>query len=268
MSSSPAAGAPGCRGDRGRPRRRPHCPRRSDRPPGWSVHQSTIRNLLTYYGLYTLGTETRQAVRGVAEEVVPANHLERTPVDGNVALGAWGVQWHDRTNYASSFAPPPDDAAYEFPLRRLISKAPPTCSPPAAPPMAIGEPAQPALHGMEFATGQAAGVAAAWLADRRGSGNRRAVAAETAGGIDRQGRSGADACAGTIPSWPGLGTLRGAGRGPATRCRWRADAGSRRPTETNSPWSKNDISPRVANVRLEKLHQPRLTHRGGNEIGE
>jgi len=31
---------------------------------------STIRNVLTYCGLYTLGTDTRQAVRGVAEDVL------------------------------------------------------------------------------------------------------------------------------------------------------------------------------------------------------
>src|SRR6202790_3540424 len=35
----------------------------------------------------------------------------------SVALGAWGVEWHDRATFESTWAAPPDGSAYEIPLR-------------------------------------------------------------------------------------------------------------------------------------------------------
>lgn len=92
--------------------------------------------------------------------------IERRPVNDSVALGAWGVEWHDRTTYTSSFAMPPDGGAYEIPLRCLISKD--TSNLFAAGRTADGDrQAGASLRVMDtaFATGQAAGVAAARLAD-------------------------------------------------------------------------------------------------------
>jgi len=91
---------------------------------------------------------------------------ERRPVKDSVALGAWGVEWHDRTTYASSFAMPPDDGAFEIPLRCLISKDTPNLF--AAGRTADGDRqagASVRVMGTAFATGQAAGVAAARFAD-------------------------------------------------------------------------------------------------------
>jgi hypothetical protein len=76
------------------------------------------------------------------------------------------VEWHDRTTYASSFVPPPDGGVYEIPLRCLISKD--TSNLFAAGRTADGDRragASVRVMGTAFATGQAAGVAAARFAD-------------------------------------------------------------------------------------------------------
>ena len=91
---------------------------------------------------------------------------QRRPVDASVALGAWGVEWHDRATYASSFVMPPDGGAYEIPLRCLISKD--TANLFAAGRTADADRQAGAslrVMGTAFATGQAAGVAAARFAD-------------------------------------------------------------------------------------------------------
>ena len=79
-----------------------------------------------------------------------------------IALGAWGVEWHDRTSFESSFIYPPDKGTYDIPLSCL-------CSADTANLFAAGRTvdgdqqagASVRVMGTAFATGQAAGVAAA-----------------------------------------------------------------------------------------------------------
>ncbi len=82
-----------------------------------------------------------------------------------VALGAWGVEWHDRATFESSFALPPEGGAYDIPLTCLMSADTPNLF--AAGRTADGDREAGAslrVMGTAFATGQAAGVAAAALA--------------------------------------------------------------------------------------------------------
>ncbi len=84
-----------------------------------------------------------------------------------IALGAWGSEWHDRATFESSFVAPPDGTAYEIPLGCLISCDTPNLF--AAGRTADGDQKAGAslrVMGTAFATGQAAGIAAATLADR------------------------------------------------------------------------------------------------------
>ena len=90
----------------------------------------------------------------------------RRRTDG-IALGAWGVEWHDRQTMQSSFVYPPDKLAYEIPLGCLASKD--TTNLFAAGRVADADRQAGAslrVMGTAFATGQAAGVAAALLANR------------------------------------------------------------------------------------------------------
>ena len=113
--------------------------------------------------------------------------MRQTRVDDSVALGAWGVEWHDRTSFASSFAPPPDGGAYEIPLRCLISRDTPNLF--AAGRTADGDRRAGAslrVMGTAFATGQAAGVAAARFAD---TGPMQAADVRAAEGRAAEGRA-------------------------------------------------------------------------------
>lgn len=86
-----------------------------------------------------------------------------------VALGAWGVEWHDRETFESSFVYPPDGGTYDIPLGCLRSAD--TQNLFAAGRTADGDRQAGAslrVMGTAFATGQAAGVAAACFA--RGGG--------------------------------------------------------------------------------------------------
>jgi FAD dependent oxidoreductase len=83
-----------------------------------------------------------------------------------IALGAWGAEWHDRTTFESTYVAPPGGTAYEIPLRCLICENMPNLF--AAGRTADGDQQAGAslrVMGTAFATGQAAGVAAAMLAD-------------------------------------------------------------------------------------------------------
>ena len=79
-----------------------------------------------------------------------------------VALGAWGVEWHDRRTYESGFVYPPGGGTYDIPLGCLVSVDTPNL-------FAAGRTADAdrqagaslRVMGTAFATGQAAGVAAA-----------------------------------------------------------------------------------------------------------
>lgn len=87
-------------------------------------------------------------------------------VEDSVALGAWGTEWHDRESFDSTFTLPPDGSAYEIPLDCLSSCD--TTNLFAAGRTADGDQkagASVRVMGTAFATGQAAGVAAAHLAD-------------------------------------------------------------------------------------------------------
>lgn len=84
----------------------------------------------------------------------------------SIALGAWGVEWHDRKTFESTFVYPPAKGAYEIPLRCLMSRD--TANLFAAGRTADADQKAGAslrVMGTAFATGQAAGVAAALLAD-------------------------------------------------------------------------------------------------------
>jgi len=83
-----------------------------------------------------------------------------------VALGAWGVEWHDRRTFGSTFEVPPNGTAYPIPLGCLRSRD--TANLFAAGRTADGDRESGAslrVMGTSFATGQAAGVAAAFLAN-------------------------------------------------------------------------------------------------------
>jgi thioredoxin reductase len=85
--------------------------------------------------------------------------------DDTIALGAWGIEWHDRKTFESTMQLPPDGGAYDIPLRCLMSTDIPNLF--AAGRTADGDRQAGAsirVMGTTFATGQAAGVAAAALA--------------------------------------------------------------------------------------------------------
>jgi FAD dependent oxidoreductase len=80
-----------------------------------------------------------------------------------IALGAWGVEWHDRKTFESSFIYPPQRGTYDIPLTCLMSADTPNLF--AAGRTADGDRQAGAslrVMGTAFATGHAAGVAAAW----------------------------------------------------------------------------------------------------------
>jgi hypothetical protein len=85
-----------------------------------------------------------------------------------IALGTWGVEWHDRVTYESSFEAPPSDGTYDIPLSCLMSVDTPNLL--AAGRTADGDRRAGAslrVMGTAFATGQAAGVAAAYYAQTK-----------------------------------------------------------------------------------------------------
>ncbi len=94
----------------------------------------------------------------------------RHPAD-SIALGAWGVEWHDRATFQSSFVYPPNrdqigGGAYGIPLGCLCSAGTPNLFAAGRTADADREAgASVRVMGTAFATGQAAGVAAACFAD-------------------------------------------------------------------------------------------------------
>ena len=83
-----------------------------------------------------------------------------------IALGAWGVEWHDRKTFESTFIYPPDKGVYEIPLSCLISVDTPNLFA-AGRVVDADEKAGASVRvmGTAFATGQAAGIAAACFAE-------------------------------------------------------------------------------------------------------
>ena len=93
--------------------------------------------------------------------------VERRSVPDGIALGAWAMEWHDRATLQSSFAHLPDKLAYEIPLRCLVSRD--TANLFAAGRVVDADRQAGAslrVMGTAFATGQAAGVAAAMFAEQ------------------------------------------------------------------------------------------------------
>ena len=83
-----------------------------------------------------------------------------------IALGAWGAEWHDRKTYASTYDYPPERLSYDIPLSCLTSRDTPNLF--AAGRVADGDRLAGAairVMGTAFATGHAAGVAAAHAAN-------------------------------------------------------------------------------------------------------
>lgn len=119
--------------------------------------------------LVTTGPEfgTRESRHINAVEQLTWDHVGDTRTSGDgIALGAWGVEWHDRRTWESSFEPPPGYGVYEIPLGCLISRDTPNLF--AAGRTADGDQRAGAslrVMGTAFATGQAAGVAAARFAE-------------------------------------------------------------------------------------------------------
>jgi hypothetical protein len=96
------------------------------------------------------------------------NHVtEGVRSEDSIALGSWGVEWHDRSSFESSFMYPPGRGTYDIPLSCLQSVDTPNL-------FAAGRTADAdhqagaslRVMGTAFATGHAAGVAAACHADR------------------------------------------------------------------------------------------------------
>ncbi|MCY4486275.1 MAG: FAD-dependent oxidoreductase [Deltaproteobacteria bacterium] len=86
--------------------------------------------------------------------------------DDCIALGAWGAEWHDRKTYGSTYDYPPERTSYDIPLSCLTSRDTPNLF--AAGRVADGDRLAGAairVMGTAFATGHAAGVAAAHAAN-------------------------------------------------------------------------------------------------------
>lgn len=142
---------------------------RRGRAQAWA-YLDAMRSLPGCAGAYLVSTgpefgtrESRHveaAYRLTWEDVVQAR-----PMDDAIALGAWGVEWHDRKTFESTFVYPPDKGTYAIPLRCLMSRDTPNLL--AAGRLADADQKAGAslrVMGTAFATGQAAGVAAAQLA--------------------------------------------------------------------------------------------------------
>ena len=109
--------------------------------------------------------------------------VQGRPMDDAIALGAWGVEWHDRKTFESTFVYPPDKGTYAIPLRCLMSRDTPNLF--AAGRLADADQnagASLRVMGTAFATGQAAGVAAASFAQ-----HGRVDAADVRAVLRRQG---------------------------------------------------------------------------------
>jgi hypothetical protein len=112
------------------------------------------------------GTRESRHINAVAQ-LTWQHVLEGRRVEDAIGLGAWGSEWHDRKTYGSSFIGPPEGSAYEIPLSCIISRD--TSNLFAAGRTVDGDQKAGAsirVMGTAFATGQAAGVAAATYADR------------------------------------------------------------------------------------------------------
>ena len=107
------------------------------------------------------GTRESRHINSV-EQLTWQHVTEGRRTEDCVALGCWGVEWHDRETFDSSFVYPPGGGTYDIPLGCLTSVDTPNLF--AAGRTADGDRQAGAslrVMGTAFATGQAAGVAAA-----------------------------------------------------------------------------------------------------------
>ena len=144
---------------------------RRGRQQAWA-YLDVLRSLPGCAGAYLASTGPEFGTRE-ARHIEAAHRLawqeivEGRPQPDSIALGAWGVEWHDRATLQSSFVYPPDKSAYEIPLRCLMSRDTENLFAAGR----VGDADRQAgaslrVMGTAFATGQAAGVAAAMLADQ------------------------------------------------------------------------------------------------------
>ena len=110
---------------------------------------------------------TRESLHLVAKKQLTWKEVkQRTTFDDCIAFGAWGAEWHDRSNHVSTFEYPADKNAYQIPLSCLRSNNIDKLY--AAGRLADGDRLAGAsirVMGTAFATGQAVGIAAALDAD-------------------------------------------------------------------------------------------------------
>lgn len=159
----------------------------SGREQAWA-YLSALRTIPGCEGAYLVSTgpefgtrESRhlEAIYQLTWKDVVAGHS----MPDAIALGAWGVEWHDRTTFESTFVYPPDKGTYEIPLGCLTSRDTPNLF--AAGRLADADRQAGAslrVMGTAFATGHAAGVAAAIRAARG-----RVDIAEVQASLRRQG---------------------------------------------------------------------------------
>ncbi len=143
---------------------------RRGREQAWA-YLDVIRTLPGCAGAYLAATGpefgTRESRHIDAQRQLTWHDIvEGKKMPDSIALGAWGVEWHDRRTFESTFVYPPDKGCYEIPLGCLISVDTPNL-------FAAGRVvdadrqsgASVRVMGTAFATGQAAGVAAAIFAE-------------------------------------------------------------------------------------------------------
>ncbi len=143
---------------------------RRGREQAWAYLEA-IRSLPGCAGAYLAATGPEFGTResrhiDAVQQLTWHDAVARRKMPDGIALGAWGMEWHERGTLESSFVYLPDHGCYEIPLGCLISADTPNL-------FAAGRVvdadrqagASVRVMGTAFATGQAAGVAAATFAD-------------------------------------------------------------------------------------------------------
>jgi hypothetical protein len=139
---------------------------RRGREQAWA-YLEVIRGLPGCAGAYLAATGPEFGTResrhiDAVRQLTWHDIVEGRKMPHSIALGAWGVEWHDRKTFESTFVYPPDKGCYEIPLGCLISVDTPNLF--AAGRVVDADQragASVRVMGTAFATGQAAGVAAA-----------------------------------------------------------------------------------------------------------
>ena len=139
---------------------------RRGRQQAWA-YLDAIRGIPGCAGAYLVatgpefGTRESRHIDGV-QQLTWHDVVKGRKMPDSIALGAWGVEWHDRRTFESTFVYPPDNGCYEIPLGCLMSVDTPNLF--AAGRVVDADQqagASVRVMGTAFATGQAAGVAAA-----------------------------------------------------------------------------------------------------------